>query len=493
MAWLPPSIDPALFLDVMSFRRLAYFLGTPGGELLKRAAEMVFYLLIVWMILAEYRQRKRRDYKYLAAGFFALFARNAIMSLILFSGVFGTVPFTRFSLAFLFLDQALESLALLAIVGAFLFPVFRKCAQRFQGLVMLWSVGVGMAHLAVYTLVKQSLCSQPLGEALVDAIQISVLLLPFFVIRKASYQRPRFARSVLVAFAVYIVWPLTNVISYLLIGYVDPRVRVIEHPLPFISMFLLLRAVYLDMVDKAGLYSKLRQSEATIQHEKKLNQLKDNFISIVSHELRTPLTSIKLYLALLRQGKFGKILPKQESAMKTVYDESTRLSDLITDLLTLKKMESGKLELEKVRFSLPEIIDDLYIHIAREKGMSVEAKLAPCAVLGDRNRLKQVFINLMNNAIKFSEKGGTITLSCGNKGNQCFFAVSDTGSGIPKEELPKIFDKFYQVEDALTRKNQGIGLGLSIVKQIVELHGGTVDVKSEVGKGSTFTVWIPKN
>jgi len=480
------------FLDITSFRRLAFFLGTPAGELLKRAVEMAFYLLIVYMIFTEYRQRQRRDYKYLAAGFFALFARNAILSAILFTDVFGPSPFTRFSVALFFLDQTLETIALLSLVSAFLFPVFKERTRRFQGLVALWLVGLGLVHLGLYTLVRNGLVTLNLGEALVDSIQAGVLLLSFFVIRKGAYPNLKFARSVLVAFAVYLAGPLSNVISYLVIGHVDLRLRVLEHPLPFISLFLLLRAVYLNMVDKAGLYSKLKESEETIAREKELSQMKDNFISIVSHELRTPITSMKLYLSLLREGRFGKLSIRQGKAMKTVYDESTRLSDLINDLLTIKKMESGKLELEMSTFDLPEIIDDLYVRIAKEKGLKVVKHANHCLVKGDKNRLKQVFINLMNNAIKFSSKGGKITISCGSSKAEWWLSVSDTGVGIPPADLPKIFDKFYQVEDALTRKNQGIGLGLAIVKQIVELHGGSVDVKSKLGKGSTFTAWIPK-
>jgi len=284
---------------------------------------------------------------------------------------------------------------------------------------------------------------------------------------------------------------LINFISYFIVGRVDPRLAIMEHPLPFISILLLMRTVYLTLVDKAFLRTKLRKSEELVKHEKEMNKLKDHFISVVSHELKTPVTSMKLYLSLLYSGKFGRISSKQKKPLLTLSNENNRLSDLINDLLIVNKIKAGKLILDKTKFDLSEIIDKMYIEGAKDKGIDVINKTKRLSIYGDKIRLKQVYVNLMNNAIKFSDKHGKITLNSGKNKENWWLSVKDTGIGIHKSEITKMFDKFYQVGDIFTRKNQGIGLGLSIVKSIVNLHDGKITVKSQIGKGTEIKVLIP--
>jgi len=277
----------------------------------------------------------------------------------------------------------------------------------------------------------------------------------------------------------------------MILGNVGPRLKIIEFPLPFISILLLMRAVYLTLVDKAFLKIKLKKSEDNVKHEQEMNRLKDHFISVVSHELKTPITSMKLYLSLLFSGKFGKILPKQKKAVMTLSNENTRLSNIIDDLLIMNKIEAGKLVLDKSKFYLNEIIDPIYIENAKSKGITVHNKIKNLSVFGDKSRLKQVYINLVNNATKFSSNGGKIILDAGIKGKNWWFSVKDTGIGIEQNEIKKMFDKFYQVGNVITRKNTGIGLGLSIVKSIVNLHEGIIKVKSKVKNGTEIKIILP--
>ena len=133
----------------------------------------------------------------------------------------------------------------------------------------------------------------------------------------------------------------------------------------------------------------------------------------------------------------------------------------------------------------------MYIDNAKDKGINVINKTGKLRGLGDKAMLKQVYINLMNNAVKFSDKRGKIVLNAGKDKKNCWFSVRDEGIGIHKDKIPKMFDKFYQVGDVFTRKNQGIGLGLSIVKSIIQLHDGQIDVKSKVEKGTDIKISIP--
>ncbi|MBD3163769.1 hypothetical protein GF323_01075 [Candidatus Woesearchaeota archaeon] len=473
-----------------TFHRFSFFLGTEKGELLKRFIELIFFAIILYMIVSEFRKNRKREYKYLIVGFLALLFRQIVMCSILFTKVFGVYEFARFGVFIAFIDAYLEIIALLLLVAAFIFPAFKERTFRFQRNVLSLLVILSLATIGDYLLFKQGFISAGYEKAILDAILIFVLILPFFFLIRGRYKRIRHLKSILFAFFIYMLIPLTDFISILLAGNVDARIRVMQHPLPFVSILLLMRSVYLTLVDKAFLTDRLRKSEKMLKYQKELNKLKDHFISIVSHELRTPITSMKLYLSLLRKGKFGKISGKQSRAVKTVIDENNRLRDLINNLLTINRIEANKLDMEREDFELGEIIDDMYISFARNKGIKVVNKAAKVRVNGDKKLLKQVFINLMNNAIKFSKKGGRITIDGGKKDKKWWLSVKDEGIGIKKEETPKLFNKFYQVDNQVMKQNQGIGLGLAIVKHIVEMHNGKIEVNSSPGKGAEFKVWI---
>lgn len=476
---------------IEAFHSFTYFLGTSSGELLRRFIELIFYLIIIYMIFSEFRKNSKSEYKYLIVGFFALLGRQLFMCSILFGKIFGVINFNRFAVVILLIDQFLETLALLLLVAAFIFPAFKHIKLKFQKIVLLSFYSIALIVFSTYILYKAGYLGENSQILFLNIIQIAVLVAPYFFLWKGRPHNIKYLKSIMLALFIYLLIPLISLISLSIFGYLDPRLMVIQHPLPFISILILMRSVYLTLVDKAFLRTELEKSKESLEHERELSKLKDHFISIVSHELRTPITSIKLYLSLLKQAKFGTVSSSQENAIKTVINEVNRLSDLIDNLLTITKIEAHKLVLEKSDFNIKELADELYIGIADNKGIRVYNKLKSFIVHADRNRLKQVYINLMSNAIKFSQKGGSITLASGRKGNEWYFSVKDAGIGISKDEIPLLFDKFYQVDNTLERKNQGIGLGLAIVKHIVELHKGRVEVKSNLGKGSEFIVWIP--
>lgn len=268
---------------------------------------------------------------------------------------------------------------------------------------------------------------------------------------------------------------------------------VLAHPFPFIAVAFFARSIFLRMADKAALLDRLQIAEREYAREVELSKLKDELVSVISHELRTPLTAIKLYVSLLLSGKFGELTEKQQKPITVVQEESDRLAKLINDILSLSRLESkkSKLELEQADFS--KVVDkDFFKPLLDNKSISLVDEIpSPFPVVVDKEKLKRVVINLIDNAAKFTPAGGTITLG-GEKTRDGFsFFVSDNGKGIPTEKIPHLFDKFYQVEDHLTRQAGGTGLGLAIVKSIIELHQGTITVESEVGKGSKFIITIP--
>jgi two-component system phosphate regulon sensor histidine kinase PhoR len=254
------------------------------------------------------------------------------------------------------------------------------------------------------------------------------------------------------------------------------------------------QVIYLKLVDKATIIDRLKKSEKLYAQEKEVSKLKDEFISTVSHELKTPLTSMKLYVGLLKEKKLGALKKKQVDALSVVNDETDRLNALITDLLDLSRLESGKSKLELSEFDLRKLVNNkLYLNIARKKKIAVNVDIPKdFIVAADKGKIKQVFINLFSNSVKFTPGKGHITVAAKMFETEWEFSVSDNGKGIEKHKIPKLFDKFFQAEDFMTRKEGGTGLGLAIVKHIVEMHKGKIHVQSEAGKGTKVSIMFPK-
>jgi PAS domain S-box-containing protein len=253
---------------------------------------------------------------------------------------------------------------------------------------------------------------------------------------------------------------------------------------------------YVDSVDDtANMICFLRD----IRKEKEIDRMKSEFISIVSHELRTPLTSIKNAVSIILGGTAGEVTQNQERFLSMALRNIDRLAGIINDLLDLSKLEAGKMDLKFQEVDLNEPLDAVISSLepkAENKSVTITKEIPvdlPKAY-GDRDRIEQILINLINNSLKFTPEGGHVHVSAKNHeldGDFIEVCVEDTGIGIPVEELDRVFDKFHQIGGSLTRKTGGTGLGLPIVKELVEGHKGSVRVESEVGKGSGFIFTLP--
>ncbi|MFH1024370.1 MAG: ATP-binding protein [Planctomycetota bacterium] len=272
--------------------------------------------------------------------------------------------------------------------------------------------------------------------------------------------------------------------------------RQVPHtPAPGIEILLGVSATLLRNEDATieGVVVVCRDMTATRELERlrKIDRLKSEFVSNVSHELRTPLTSIKAYTDVL----LGMAKDETQKKFLGVIDsESDRLLALIEDLLNISRIESGKIHLEAEPVDPRALVDGIMGMSkvqSRKHNLVVDMPETLPEVPMDRKKMTEVLINLVSNAIKYSPKGGQVRIRVRVEEGNLRFDVSDSGIGIGKEDLPKLFQKFSRVDSSLTAEIGGTGLGLSIVKAIVEAHGGLVTVDSEPGRGSTFTVRLP--
>lgn len=249
-----------------------------------------------------------------------------------------------------------------------------------------------------------------------------------------------------------------------------------------------------------------QQLELANQELHRATRLKDEFLATMSHELRTPLNAILGMSEALQEEVFGNINSHQLKAISTIEQSGEHLLSLINDILDVSKIAAGKLTLNPSKVALSELCQSSLILVekqASDKQIQIATQLSvePDWILVDERRMRQVLINLLNNAVKFTPHGGRIELAvsveaaavCDLIEGACLcFSVSDTGIGISQADLAKLFQPFIQVDSSLNRKYQGTGLGLVLVKQIVELHGGYIKIDSEVGVGSCFSIMLPQ-
>ena len=225
-----------------------------------------------------------------------------------------------------------------------------------------------------------------------------------------------------------------------------------------------------------------------------LDQSRNQFVSNASHELKTPLATMKIMIeSLIYQPEMAKNL--RTEFLTDINNEIDRLSAIVSDLLTLVQMDSQNVKLSRENLSIAQLIKENAHRlqpIADQKKQKIVLTLSdPCDIYADKSKLNQVIYNLMENAVKYTQNGGTIRVTLQRQGRDARFVVADNGPGIPKENLPHIFDRFYRVDKARSREKGGTGLGLSIVHQLVLLHGGAISVESEEGKGASFIVELP--
>jgi PAS domain S-box-containing protein len=236
--------------------------------------------------------------------------------------------------------------------------------------------------------------------------------------------------------------------------------------------------------------------EKSNQELRQLDQLKTEFVSMVSHELRTPLSITKEGISLILDGVVGETNQKQQKILATAKDNINRLARIIDNLLDISKIESGRMELKRQECNLNELIKKIVSFFepkAKEKGLKLKSEIPgqTIKVYADSDKIMQLFTNLIDNALKFTE-AGYIQISVSDIGNEVLCSVADSGIGIAKENLPKVFGKFQQFGRLPGPGEKGTGLGLSIVKGIIDLHKGKIWVESQEGSGSKFIFTLPK-
>jgi signal transduction histidine kinase len=240
----------------------------------------------------------------------------------------------------------------------------------------------------------------------------------------------------------------------------------------------------------------MAELEARQREAERLNLLKSEFLASMSHELRTPLHTIMGFSELLGEEGEGSLNAKQKRYLQHIREDSQHLLGLINDVLDLSKIEAGAMSLRIEHISLADAVSDAVNAIRPNtamKSLALESHdIFKGLVAVDPMRLKEVFYNLLGNAVKFTPEGGKITVQTEEDGRFVRVTVADTGIGISTEQLEHVFEKFYQVGFATSGVREGTGLGLAICKRLVEMHGGSIGIESELGSGSRFYFTVPK-
>lgn len=314
-----------------------------------------------------------------------------------------------------------------------------------------------------------------------------------------SIFRYKFFNIKIIATELFVLGLIISSVWQFFIGGISPNIYI-----QFLSITLivalgifLIKTVLKEVRQREQLQQLSKELEQANIQLKQLDQAKSEFLSVASHQLRTPLTAIKGYVSMLLSGDFGKLDLRQEEPIKIIYDSSQRLVELITDLLDLSRIESGTMEFNFAAVDLGPIIESV-IEELKQKAQGHNLYLyfdnvhTKCPeIRADKEKIRQVIINLIDNAIKYTTQGG-VTLRLHNTGRALQLEVSDTGIGIDPADQKKIFQKFFRTDAANEITREGTGLGIYVVKKLVEVQGGKIWFDSKgLGKGTTFYVSFP--
>jgi signal transduction histidine kinase len=247
-----------------------------------------------------------------------------------------------------------------------------------------------------------------------------------------------------------------------------------------------------------GLNQQLNQTNQELNEAnaklRELAEMKEEFLALTTHDLRSPLTVISGVISFFTSGRLGELSPEQKNMVSMMERNTQNLIELVNDLLDASKLESGTMRMDLAAIDLREVVRELretmLLTLAREKGIELVETFPDDlpGVEADRAKLRRILLNLLSNALKFTGKGGRVHIFAEEQGDgRVRVSVSDTGVGIAPEDVERLFDKYEQTRSRATRGEKGTGLGLYITKQLVELHGSQINVKSELGKGSTFS------
>ncbi|MDB5099585.1 MAG: sensory transduction histidine kinase [Cyanobacteria bacterium RYN_339] len=253
---------------------------------------------------------------------------------------------------------------------------------------------------------------------------------------------------------------------------------------------------YVPMLDRHGAVEGLLLLALDVTARVESDRMKDQFLSILSHELRTPINAIMGFGSILEDELGGPLTDTQHGYLKKIMGGAQTLMALVSDLLDMSRIQAGKFTLDPRPIRLPEVLDDVVAYLeplAAQKHLHLEAPVDPelPVMVADEQRVAQILTNLLSNAIKFTPEDGTITVNAWATDHKIRCEVQDTGIGIAPNDIPRLFQRFTQLDSSYTRKAGGTGLGLSISKALVEAHGGKIGVKSEPGKGSMFWFELP--
>jgi PAS domain S-box-containing protein len=252
-----------------------------------------------------------------------------------------------------------------------------------------------------------------------------------------------------------------------------------------------------DLTERRAAEMRAMEDARRVAEAEAANRAKGEFLALMSHELRTPLNAIGGYAELIEMGLGGDVSDQQRQYLTRIRTSQQHLLQVINDLLNYSKIESGKATYDRRPISLPSVIASVATMVgpqAAAKGITLQGR--DCAedaiAVGDRLKVEQIVLNLLTNAVKFTSSGGAVTVGCHSAGDDAVITVADTGPGIPAEKVDEIFEPFVQLGRSLSSGHEGAGLGLAISRDMAQAMGGDVTVESSPGKGSTFTLSLPK-